>query len=51
LAAAHASAGHFEQAVRFGEQAATMARTLGLTDVAAEFDRQVLAYRQGRAKP
>jgi tetratricopeptide (TPR) repeat protein len=46
LAAAHASAGHFEQAVRFGEQAATMARTLGLTDVAAEFDRQVLAYRR-----
>jgi tetratricopeptide (TPR) repeat protein len=50
LAAAYASAGNFEHAVRFGEQAAAMARTLGL-DIAAEFDRQVQAYRQGQSAP
>jgi hypothetical protein len=49
LAAANAEAGHFDDAIRFAEQARTVAAKSGQTSV-AEKNRQLLElYRAGRA--
>jgi len=49
LAAAHAEAGHFTNAVRVCEQAAQLARTMGLQEAEARANARLELYRS--AKP
>lgn len=48
LATAHAAAGQFDEAARAAEQALTLARQAGQTDLARQIEQQIAIYRQSR---